>query len=168
MECWIPREYNYVKTRDNKRNPCHILQPSPVKKEMPWIFLSPSRKSRISSYLVFSLTHSLNFIIIILFPSSLFRFERIETPCMYPNLITLPPPPSLVLSIPRFVCHFTRPPDKLPSPKNRFAAGRRSFKRPIPIIIICLISDKRWTNVYPILYIYPLFLTLKRSSFFFF
>lgn len=91
MECWIPREYNYVKTRDNKRNPCHILQPSPVKKEMPWIFLSPSQKSRISSYLVFSLTHSLNFIIIILFPSSLFRFERIETPCTYPNLITLPP-----------------------------------------------------------------------------
>lgn len=162
MECWIPREYNYVKTRDNKRNPCHILQPSPVKKEMPWIFLSPSQKSRISSH---SLTQFHYY-----YPFSLLLISiRKNRDTLYVSQSHYPPPSlSLVLSIPRFVCHFTRPPDKLPSPKNRFAAGRRSFKRPIPIIIICLISDKRWTNVYPILYIYPLFLTLKRSSFFFF
>lgn len=127
MEC---REYNYVKTRDNKRTLLLSYFTTILEEGNAVDFRFP-----LSEYL-FSL--SLSIILISSFPPPLFRFglERIETPCVYPNLIT---PPPLVLSILRFVCHFTRPPDKLPSPKNRFAARRRSFKRPIPII--CLISD---------------------------
>lgn len=165
MECWIPREYNYVKTRDNKRNPCHILQ--------------PSREEGNAVDFSFSLSEITNIIVSRILSHSLTQFHyyysfslllisiRKNRDTLYVSQSHYPPPlPSLVLSIPRFVCHFTRPPDKLPSPKNRFAAGRRSFKRPIPIIIICLISDKRWTNVYPIRYI--LFFLLLNGRVFFF
>lgn len=164
MECWIPREYNYVKTRDNKRNPCHILQPSREEGNAVDFSFSLSEITNIivSRILSHSLTQFHYY-----YPFSLLLISiRKNRDTLYVSQSHYPPPlPSLVLSIPRFVCHFTRPPDKLPSPKNRFAAGRRSFKRPIPIIIICLISDKRWTNVYPIRYI--LFFLLLNGRVFF-
>lgn len=96
---------------------------------MPWIFVSLSQNiSSLSLSLLFSFHPFPPFI-------SIWSRKNRDTLCVSQSHY----PPPLVLSILRFVCHFTRPPDKLPSPKNRFAARRRSFKRPIPII--CLISD---------------------------
>lgn len=81
MEC---REYNYVKTRDNKRTLLLSYFTTILEEGNAVDFRFP-----LSEYL-FSL--SLSIILILSFPPPLFRFglERIETPCVYPNLITLP------------------------------------------------------------------------------
>lgn len=128
MEC---REYNYVKTRDNKRTLLLSYFTTILEEGNAVDFRFP-----LSEYL-FSL--SLSIILISSFPPPPLYFDLVSKESRHPVCIPISLPPPLVLSILRFVCHFTRPPDKLPSPKNRFAARRRSFKRPIPII--CLISD---------------------------
>lgn len=81
MEC---REYNYVKTRDNKRTLLLSYFTTILEEGNAVDFRFP-----LSEYL-FSL--SLSIILISSFPPPLFRFglERIETPCVYPNLITPP------------------------------------------------------------------------------
>ena len=81
MEC---REYNYVKTRDNKRTLLLSYFTTILEEGNAVDFCFP-----LSEYL-FSL--SLSIILISSFPPPLFRFglERIETPCVYPNLITPP------------------------------------------------------------------------------
>lgn len=78
------REYNYVKTRDNKRTLLLSYFTTILEEGNAVDFRFP-----LSEYL-FSL--SLSIILISSFPPPLFRFglERIETPCVYPNLITPP------------------------------------------------------------------------------
>lgn len=127
MEC---REYNYVKTRDNKRTLLLSYFTTLLEEgnAVDFCFSLSEYLFSLSLYYSHFILPSPPFI-------SIWSRKNRDTLCVSQSHY----PPPLVLSILRFVCHFTRPPDKLPSPKNRFAARRRSFKRPIPII--CLISD---------------------------